>query len=105
MKRASCWWLMFLGLCFSHLAQAQTQAASVTAVPRLVKFSGTLHDGVGKPLTGITGITFALYADESGGSPLWLETQNVDPLFNWTDGAIRRTLNKLGEFFSLSQIL
>ena len=71
---------MFLGLCFSHLAQAQSQVASVTAtVPRLVKFSGTLHDVQGKPLTGITGITFALYADESGGSPLWLETQNVTP--------------------------
>lgn len=80
MKRAACWWLMFLGLCFSHLAQAQSQVASVTAtVPRLVKFSGTLHDVQGKPLTGITGITFALYADESGGSPLWLETQNVTP--------------------------
>jgi hypothetical protein len=70
---------MLLGLCFSHLAQAQSQAASVTAVPRLVKYSGTLHDGVGKPLTGITGATFALYSDQSNGAPLWIETQNVTP--------------------------
>ena len=33
----------------------------------------------GNPLTGVTGVTFSLYAEQSGGVPLWLETQNVQP--------------------------
>ncbi len=45
--------------------------------PRLMKFSGTLNDGNGAPLTGMAGITFSLYANEQGGAPLWMENQNV----------------------------
>jgi hypothetical protein len=44
-----------------------------------VKFSGTLKDINGNPLTSITGVTFALYSQQTGGAPLWLETQNVQP--------------------------
>lgn len=51
--------------------------AQTSAVPRLVKFSGTVNDGHESPRTGIMGLTFALYKDEQGGVPLWLETQNV----------------------------
>jgi len=58
-------------------------AGSVTIaaaqLPRLVKFSGTLKDINGNPLTTITGVTFALYSQQNGGAPLWLETQNVQP--------------------------
>ncbi len=43
----------------------------------MVKFSGVLKDAAGKPHTGIVGITFAIYAESSGGAPLWQETQNV----------------------------
>ncbi len=52
---------------------AQTRAA----VPRLIQFTGTLSDGGGKPLSGVVGVTFALYDEEQGGTPLWMETQNV----------------------------
>lgn len=51
------------------------QPASV--IPQFVKFAGTLLDLNGKPLSGIQGVTFALYKDQQGGAPLWLETQNV----------------------------
>ena len=51
--------------------------ASGVVAPRLVKFSGTLKDPTGQPLTGVLGVTFALYKDQQGGAPLWLETQNV----------------------------
>jgi hypothetical protein len=44
-----------------------------------VRFSGTLHDVNGKPLTNLTGVTFYLYKEEQGGAPLFLETQNVQP--------------------------
>jgi hypothetical protein len=52
-------------------------AAANRAVPNLVRFSGTAKDSNGKPLTGVAGITFALYANEQGGAVLWMETQNV----------------------------
>jgi hypothetical protein len=66
-------------LCCSLFSQAQQAAvASANAVvPPLVKFSGTLNDATGKPLSGVVGVTFALYQEEQGGAPLWIETQNV----------------------------
>jgi hypothetical protein len=48
-------------------------------VPRLIKFSGTMLDGQNRPMAGPVGVTFALYAQESGGAALWMETQNVHP--------------------------
>jgi hypothetical protein len=47
-------------------------------VLRLIRFSGTARGQSGRPLTGTVGATFALYAEQEGGSPLWLETQNVE---------------------------
>jgi hypothetical protein len=47
------------------------------AVPRLVKFGSTVKNVQGRPMAGVVGITFALYKDQEGGAPLWLETQNV----------------------------
>jgi hypothetical protein len=65
---------MAMALCGG--AQAQTAAAG-SALPRLVRFSGTAKDAAGNPVTGVAGITFALYAEQTGGAPLWTETQNV----------------------------
>jgi hypothetical protein len=57
---------------------AQTSSAQTTsALPRLVRFGGTAKDLNGNPLTGVVGITFALYSEQTGGAPLWIETQNV----------------------------
>jgi hypothetical protein len=44
----------------------------------LVKFSGVLIPHSGTAPTGLVGVTFALYKDQEGGAPLWLETQNVE---------------------------
>jgi hypothetical protein len=44
----------------------------------MVNFSGVLTDVNGKPLTGKQGVTFYFYNEAQGGSPLWLETQNVE---------------------------
>ncbi len=51
---------------------------SQALVPRLIKFSGTLENLAGKPVAGTVDVTFSLYADETGGSPLWFETQTVE---------------------------
>lgn len=62
----------------SPLGLAQNSDNSTTAsVPHLIKFSGVAKDDASHPQTGIVGITFALYRDQQGGAPLWLETQNV----------------------------
>jgi hypothetical protein len=61
-------------LAVSPLGLTQNTAVSV---PRLIKFSGVMKDEAGAPKTGVVGITFALYKDQQGGAPLWLETQNV----------------------------
>jgi hypothetical protein len=36
-----------------------------------------VRDLNGSPLTGVAGITFALYSEQTGGAALWMETQNV----------------------------
>jgi len=58
---------------------AGASTGSTAVVPPLVSFSGLLTDDHGKALTGVVGVTFALYKDAQGGAPLWLETQNVYP--------------------------
>jgi hypothetical protein len=72
---------------FSSLAQesapvvaaaASTSTAS-EAVPNLINYSGVLKDSTGKSMTGVTGVTFLLYKEEQGGSPVWIETQNITP--------------------------
>ena len=73
---------VFLGiLVLSSLLSAQQAAlstsSSVAAVPRLVNFSGKAIDAQGRVIAGVAGITFAIYSEESGGSPLWIETQSV----------------------------
>jgi Chaperone of endosialidase len=53
-----------------------TGNAQVT-VPRLIRFNGVLQDLTGKPIAGPVDVTFSLYAEQSGSSPLWFETQTV----------------------------
>jgi hypothetical protein len=68
--------LLLVGCVLPVLAQ-QPAAAGKTIVPPMVKFSGTLTDANCKSLTEMVGVTFSLYKDSQGGTPLWVETQNV----------------------------
>ena len=63
--------------CVLRLSAEQPAASGI--VPQVVKFGGVLTDVNGKSLTGTVGVTFALYKDQEGGAPLWMETQNVQP--------------------------
>ena len=64
--------VLLLVVVIACLAVAQT--ATDSGVPRLIKFNGILNSAA----SGTTvGVTFALYAEQTGGAPLWLETQNV----------------------------
>ena len=57
--------------------QPEVSPSKTSIVPHLVNFSGRAADPQGKPVQGITGVTFAIYKDQDGGAPLWMETQNV----------------------------
>jgi hypothetical protein len=80
MKKVSVVVCALFVLC-SLLAQAQQTISTATdaVVPPLVNFGSVLADLDNKPMTGVTGVTFLLYKDQQGGSPLWMETQNVQP--------------------------
>jgi len=56
-----------------------TGSYAAAAVPGVMNFSGILTDLNGKPLLGIQGVTFLLYSAPEGGTPLWMETQNITP--------------------------
>lgn len=54
------------------------QSPSLTVqVPRLIAVSGTLKDQMGRPLSGVTGLKLAMYKDQEGGAPIWIEIQNA----------------------------
>ncbi|MGA9243995.1 MAG: hypothetical protein WBW03_18670 [Silvibacterium sp.] len=71
---------MFLLLLAATITVAQSTSSvhASGAVPQLVKFGGVLKDDAGRIKTGMVGLTFALYKEQDGGTPLWLETQNVE---------------------------
>jgi len=72
--------VLLLGLTATAFAQSTASGANSNgSVPSLINYSGVLKDSTGKALTSISGVTFSIYQDEEGGSPVWLETQNVTP--------------------------
>src|SRR6266567_1246795 len=91
MKRISvfCVWMVVCSVGMTGLFAQETKPQVLTPasppvanplaiVPRFVKFSGTLQDMAGKPIVGVADVTFALYAEEAGGTALWYETQTVE---------------------------
>jgi Chaperone of endosialidase len=52
-------------------------AQASSGVPRLFSFSGVIKDASGNLKTGVVTLTFSIYADFEGGTPLWSETQGV----------------------------
>ena len=63
MRAALCSWLS------AQQAAVPTTGPAAAVVPRLVNFSGKAIDQ-NKAVTGLAGITFAIYREETGGSPL-----------------------------------
>ncbi len=47
-------------------------------VPRLLNYQANLKDQNDRPFNGQTAITFAIYEQEFGGTPIWSENQLVD---------------------------
>ena len=79
---------ILLALCASLLisissAQPTSTLATTTStsVPNLIRYSGTLKDAQGAPVSSGTavGVTFAIYNQQDGGAAVWQEIQNVTP--------------------------
>jgi hypothetical protein len=69
--------LMIPALAVGQTVQVPPPTSVAPGVPRLVKFNGLLKDSSGNLLANTIGVTFAVYSEQSGGVPLWQETQNV----------------------------
>jgi hypothetical protein len=70
----------FMSFGLASVVGAQTVPAPgtvVTAVPRLVWFSGAFQPADGSPTAPVESVTLLVYHDERGGQPIWEETQHV----------------------------
>jgi len=74
---------LIIGLCFAFslafsllFTKAIEQASSVVNIPQMMNYQGRLTDN-GNPITGSITVTFSIYDVLTGGSALWVETQNV----------------------------
>jgi hypothetical protein len=77
--RISCAAIAFFSLVLSMAAQIEGSNTAVQSaqVPRLVRFGAALKDEFGSPLAGTLDLTFSLYSEQTGGTPLWQETQSL----------------------------
>ena len=72
--------LVILVLCLPSpalLFAQSSQSSPATSVPRLINISGVYRPADKQPLAPVEQVTFAVYAQETGGTPLWQETQQV----------------------------
>jgi trimeric autotransporter adhesin len=73
-----------LGLCFTpgmYAQQAPEPAITpqaVATVPRLIRISNTFRPANGLPAAPVESATFSVYSAQTGGTPLWQETQNIN---------------------------
>ena len=78
-------------------AQDALTSSTVSVVPHVIKYSGTLPQA--PSAASVVEVKFALYATQSGGEPLWTETQQVAPVRGMQprrlQGCHRRTFESL----------
>lgn len=64
--------------CLVAVVVAAVVNAGAVDIPRTINYQGLLTDKeTGEPLSGTYSLTFSLYAQASGGAPLWSETKDV----------------------------
>jgi hypothetical protein len=69
-QTSSCCFLLISMFSSLLVGQQQTSPASAAVVPQLVNFSGKAVDAQGKTISGIAGVTFSIYKDQSTGASL-----------------------------------
>ncbi len=77
-RRLASTWIVLFCLAFSYAVGAAARASDATTPGlRLIRFNGSLGGASGKPQAGVVGLTLSLYSLPDGGSPLWVESQQV----------------------------
>ena len=61
---------------FAQIPQSPQPSVS-TSVPRLINVSGVFRPADGQPPAPTEVVTLGIYADETGGAPLWEESQTI----------------------------
>jgi len=61
----------------SDLEAAGDGSASIGGALHLVRYQGVIPEVAGAPRANVAGVTFSLYDEQNSGTPLWMETQNV----------------------------
>src|SRR5579864_1292120 len=69
--------LFVVGIMLPVHAQTAPGGTIVTAVPRLIWFAGVFQPADGLPPAPVEVATLSIYHEETGGTALWQETQNV----------------------------
>jgi hypothetical protein len=64
-------------VCAAPTAFPQSTSSTAVTVPRYMSFTGQLKNQEGKPAEGRLIVTFVLFDEESGGSPLWSENHRL----------------------------
>src|SRR5664279_1968217 len=60
------------------VSNASAQSATNSTVPNFIRYNGTVLQAKSAAVPSpIVGVTFAIYRQQEGGAPVWLETQNV----------------------------
>ncbi len=74
MRRLVCF--VCLATLLTWVSVAAAQQAHDSTVPSLIRYGGTLSQPTASA-SRIVGVTFAIYKQQEGGAPVWMETQNV----------------------------
>jgi hypothetical protein len=69
--------LMAASLTAARAGAGQSSSAAAVSIPQQISFKGAVTAPDGKPATGVLPVTFLIYEEDEGGSPLWIETQDV----------------------------
>lgn len=69
--------LLFLLVATVLHAQETASSAAAKSVPKVMRVTGVFVPANGQPAASVEVVTVAIYAEETGGTPLWQETQSV----------------------------
>jgi len=70
---------MFARISFCAIAVLVLTGAALADVPDTINVQGILTDETGVPITDMVKVTLAIYDQESGGSEIWAEEQDISP--------------------------
>ena len=92
-------WRTWLVAGVSALIVAAVIGQALGDVPRKINYQGRLLDAAGAPLAGSHNLTFRIFADATGGAPLWSESQAVTADSGGVFGVVLGAVDSIGIAF------